>query len=59
MVNLSQALSLNVVVEGIGISDQLDHLKGVICEPGQGCRLTRTLTPKDAAELRTSRPQLV
>lgn len=59
MVNFSQALGPKVVVEGIRISDQLDHLKEVGCEPGQGYRLTRLRTLKDAEELRTSRPQLV
>ena len=59
MVDFSHDLGLKVVAEGIETTDQLERLKKMGCELGQGYHFAKPLKPCAAAELLSSNPQLV
>jgi EAL domain-containing protein (putative c-di-GMP-specific phosphodiesterase class I) len=50
---------MKAVAEGIETTDQLERLKIMGCELGQGYHFARPLTPEDAIEMLSSSTQLV
>lgn len=51
IVSLSRALKIDVIVEGIETVDQMEILKEIGCEYGQGYYLGRPLPPSDVEKL--------
>jgi EAL domain-containing protein (putative c-di-GMP-specific phosphodiesterase class I) len=54
MISLSRALGLRVVAEGIETCEQLDYLKYLDCDLGQGFFFSRPLRAADAAGILAS-----
>jgi len=59
MINLSRDLGLTVVAEGIETAGQLERLKTLGCELGQGYYFARPLTAAAAAEMLASHSRLL
>lgn len=59
MVNLAQDLGMKTVAEGIETTDQLELLKEMGCELGQGYYFARPLSSEDTIEMLSSNTQLV
>ena len=56
LVNLGETLHLGVVAEGIEEADQLDHLRSIGCEQGQGYYFAKPLAGRPMEELLISGP---
>jgi diguanylate cyclase (GGDEF)-like protein/PAS domain S-box-containing protein len=56
IVTLAHTLGLEAVAEGVETSDQLDELRSLGCDKGQGFLMARPGTGADVAELLQARP---
>jgi len=56
IIQLALALDLNIVAEGIEEKDQMDTLRDLGCQYGQGYYMSRPQALKDIAALMTSQP---
>jgi EAL domain-containing protein (putative c-di-GMP-specific phosphodiesterase class I) len=54
VISLSRALGLRTVAEGIETTEQLDHLRALGCELGQGYYFSRPLPAHKASALPAS-----
>ncbi len=58
MVDLAHNLSMNVVVEGLETIEQIEHMKALSSDMGQGYYFSHPLSGKDVKELLLSEPRL-
>ncbi len=57
IIGLAHAMNLKVVAEGIETEGQLERLRKMGCDMGQGDYLSRALPAEDAASLLAARPR--
>ncbi len=57
VISLAKSLGMRVTAEGIETKEQLEHLRSLDCDQGQGYFLARPLPAKDAGELLMKNPR--
>lgn len=57
VISLAKCLGMRVTAEGIETKAQLEHLRSLDCDQGQGYFMARPLTAKDAEELLMKNPR--
>ncbi|EXF92473.1 diguanylate cyclase [Pseudomonas fluorescens HK44] len=57
IISLGKSLNLNIIAEGVETLEQLDFLKALQCEEGQGYLFSKAVLPQEFVQLLTDRQQ--